>query len=265
MRCSICHTTFDALDYLQDDLAEQPPELTTATEHEEDASQTEPEAEASTDATASSTEELEWVPEQESEPVTDTWEEIEPEPSDSEDDSRAAAFLPTNKPRRPKRIWLWGILSFLAATALLTQWAWYTFPAWSQNPNMRPAMERVCGRLNELFSYRCDLPPLADLAALRLIDYEFTSHPNREDGLYFRAILVNDAEFSQPYPLVFISMDDVWGETVAVGHFGAADYLDEPLGANAGISPHAQVPIRLELKDPGAQATGFRFDLQSLP
>ena len=133
----------------------------------------------------------------------------------------------------------------------------------SQDTRIRPWMEAVCERAPAALPLDCRLPPLVALDKLELQSYEFTSHPGLDEALYFGGVLVNHADLPQAYPLLYISMQNRWGETVAVGHFGPADYLTEPVGADKGIPAGGRVPIRLALRDPGEEATGFRFDFEA--
>ncbi len=157
--------------------------------------------------------------------------------------------------------WTAGII--LLTGALVFQYIAWNLPHWGVDPDQRQRAEQLCTMVPAGLPWQCQLPPLTDLARLELTRYELTAHPEQEDGLHFSGILTNRADFAQPYPLLYITMEDRRGEVVAVGHFGPADYLGTPVADNELLEPDAQTPVSLDLTDPGEQATGFRFDFHS--
>lgn len=180
-------------------------------------------------------------------------------------------------PGKPRRRGLWAALIALALVTLGAQIVHWKWPDWAQNPDVRPHLVRACdwipqtiarlgqtyGWLPDIASNDCWIAPYRALDELALINSEFTSHPKVDEALYFSGVLVNRAELPQPYPLLSISMTDPKGETVAMGRFGPADYLAEPVSRSGTIGAGKRVPVRLELQDPGDRASGFRFDFRA--
>lgn len=242
VRCTQCERAFDALTRLTD--APPPPEDSDGSVA--DASRTNGAAAEGPD------------------PVV-----LPPEPGLGDDERR--------QPGKPRRRGLWAALSVLALITLGAQLSHWKWSDWAQNPDIRPYLVRACdwipqtiARLGQTYSWlpdiasnECWIPPYRALDELALINSEFTSHPRVDGALYFSGVLVNRAELGQPYPLLSISMTDPKGDTVAMGHFGPADYLAEPVSPDGTIGAGKRVPVRLELRDPGDRASGFRFDFRA--
>ncbi len=178
-------------------------------------------------------------------------------------------FQPGDWARRPgqhsrRTNLLWGLGSLLAALLLATQWLSWSLPHWAADPQQRERAEQLCSALPGIWPWPCRLPPLIDYDQLVLRNHQLTSLPDNDEALHFNGILVNQASFSQPYPLLHISMQNHRGEAVAVGDFGPADYLAAPLGADSRLGPGERVPVSLTIQDPGGRASGFSFDFSPL-
>lgn len=246
VRCSICQTVFDTLPYLRDELTDPVPQ---------------PEAPAST------------IQQPQMPADGDTAAASQVSPPDPRDEPRPAlafeilddepAHPPWVRPRRTQPSWPWAVLSLIAGAALSAQIAYHLYPSWRSDPELRPWLIWACHASSGYLPGVCDLPPLTDLDRLALRGHSFTTHPEHPQALYFSASLANEAAFAQPYPLIHITLQNRYGDAVAVGHFGPADYLDQPMAADGTIAPGTSVPIRLMLKDPGPQAAGYQFRLES--
>ena len=169
-----------------------------------------------------------------------------------------------NLSRSPRANLLWGLGSLFAAALLAGQWLGWNLPHWAADPQQRERAEQVCAALPGFWPWPCQLPPLIDYDQLTLRNHQLTSLPDNDAALHFSGILVNQAGFSQPYPLLHISMQNHRGEAVAVGDFGPADYLAAPLGEDQRLGPGERVPVSLTMQDPGGRASGFRFDFRPL-
>lgn len=167
-------------------------------------------------------------------------------------------------PDSSRRTLLWGLGSLVAAALLAGQWLNWSLPHWAADPGQRDRAEQICAALPTFWPGSCRLPPLIDYDQLVLRNHQLTSAPDNDAALHFSGILVNQAGFSQPYPLLHISMQNHRGEAVAVGDFGPADYLAAPLADDQRLGPGERVPVSLTMQDPGGRASGFRFDFRPL-
>jgi hypothetical protein len=83
-------------------------------------------------------------------------------------------------------------------------------------------------------------------------------HPNYERSLLITATLANRADFAQPYPLVEVLMTNIDQQIVARRHFTPEQYLPNHSGGNS-FPADSEVPLMLEILDPGNDAVGFEF------
>ena len=101
-----------------------------------------------------------------------------------------------------------------------------------------------------------------DLAAFELRQWGATSDPTQASRLRLRASIVNRAVFAQPYPLLRLSLQDRFGNTIGVRDVEPADYL--PGGAAVGgtlLGAGQRADAEIVFVDPGRDAVGFEVDL----
>ncbi len=102
----------------------------------------------------------------------------------------------------------------------------------------------------------CALPARRDLRRIEVLNRDVRPHPQTEQALLVSLTLVNRAAFAQPFPTLEMSFSDTDGRLVALRRFAPAEY--RPTEA-ASMTPGEPVPLRLELRDPGARGVSFRF------
>ena len=75
----------------------------------------------------------------------------------------------------------------------------------------------------------------------------------------------NNANFSQPYPVMQINFSDIRGNTVAARRFLATEYL--PIEYKQGdnkqqdlLAPNTSTSITMEIQDPGKQSKTYEFN-----
>lgn len=147
-------------------------------------------------------------------------------------------------------LWGSGIVLMLAGLAL--QYLYYHRMTLVVNPQLRPVLAQMCQITG------CQLPPRRDPASIELGHHLVQFHPRYVDSLLITATLVNHADFTQPFPIVEVVMTDLDQKVIARRRFLPDDYL---AGGNAtgGLPPETEVPLILEVLDPGKKAVGFEF------
>ncbi|MCP1675090.1 putative Zn finger-like uncharacterized protein [Natronocella acetinitrilica] len=166
---------------------------------------------------------------------------------------QAAAGIPAAGPSN--LLWLTGVLLLALLFGLQVTYAQRNVMAASAE--LRPWAERLCAVTG------CELPLLRDREQMRLLRGQVTEHPRRDDALVAAALIVNDAPFRQPYPLIRLSLLDGNQRVTAERWFHPSDYLeDETLRHQweRGMSPGRSISVRLELMDPGGGAEQYIFE-----
>ncbi|MFO7593611.1 MAG: DUF3426 domain-containing protein [Pseudomonadota bacterium] len=149
-------------------------------------------------------------------------------------------------------LWGGGIL-LLLLTLVFQYYFFHQRDTLADNAKLRPLLSRIC----ELSG--CTLPPRRDLTRIELADHLMQSHPRHENSLLITAILVNRAEFNQPFPIVEVIMTDLQQKVVARRRFRPEQYLIGDARDREFI-PNTEIPLMLEVVDPGENAVGFEFN-----
>jgi predicted Zn finger-like uncharacterized protein len=164
--------------------------------------------------------------------------DLQPQPSDF-------SFAP-----EPRRWWIGGV-TLLGVIALAAQIFFYQFESWGKDPTLRPAYAFACNHLG------CELPVLKDLAALRTEQLLVRSHPDFQNALVVDAVIVNEAEFAQPFPILDLRFTTLQGEISAQRRFRPEEYLAGELEGETMMAPRTPVRLELAIDDPGGEAVNY--------
>lgn len=148
---------------------------------------------------------------------------------------------------------LWPVASIVLGAVLAAQLLFLAPRAMAGHEALRPVAGALC-RLSG-----CELPPRIDLDRLRLASRDVRAHPSVPGALIISATLVNEADFSQPYPALEISLGDLRGRQVALRRFEPGAYVPESVNVERGMAPESRVQVSLEVVDPGESAVAFEF------
>ncbi len=148
----------------------------------------------------------------------------------------------------------WGIAAALLLVALLGQAAWYQ-REWILDhvPGLRAHWQAWCE------GKACALPPRRDVAMLHIVSRDVRDHPQYRDALLVNATIVNDAEFTQPFPVVELTLFDQAGVALGVRRFQPREYLDASLNVEAGMKPRQSIYVVLEIAGTSTEAVSFEF------
>lgn len=164
----------------------------------------------------------------------------------------------TYRHRSWTRFFGWMLSACLFAAVLAGQYLWFTQPdKVLQHPQLRPWLQRFCS------AFLCTLPPTRDLS-----QFTFEKEPtlqiraDKPEVIQIDATFVNQAPFSQPYPLLQLTFKDTKGRPTAQRCFKPEDYLPPNYEAEE-MKPLSPVHIRLELvnKDGLAENGNYEFGL----
>lgn len=182
--------------------------------------------------------------------------EASPEGDREELPSRESAFaMPAPALAQPSRRMqaFWVAASLALALVLIAQILFVAPDALARNPELRPVATALC-RLSG-----CEVPPRADLSRLRLASRDVRAHPSVPGALIIGATMVNEADFTQSFPVLEIALADLQGRPVAVRRFRPTEYLPERVDVSSGMAPDSIVQVSLEVSDPGEKAVAFEF------
>ncbi len=157
-----------------------------------------------------------------------------------------------------KRGFFATLLWLLACTALLAtatlQLAWFERKELIKYPEGRMLLEKLCHYAH------CQVPILRDPDLIQITQRQITSHPHKSDALLVQLTIKNQATFSQPYPILELSLSAVNDKLVARRSFSPAEYLAPATDPNQLMPPGVLQQIEIEIEDPGVAVTGFEFN-----
>ncbi len=162
------------------------------------------------------------------------------------------------EPETVRRGWAgtlaWTAINLFLIILLVAQYVYFTRDDLAHYPELRPSLEAMCGVMG------CEIPLMRDVKRISLVNRDLRSHPDGANALLVKATLINNAPFSQPYPVLQLSLSNATGQVVAVRRFQPVDYIGKAVNLKEGMAPHQPVEVVLELVDPGQSAISFEFE-----
>lgn len=147
----------------------------------------------------------------------------------------------------------WWLGSVLLALLLGGQIAYAERERLLEDQRVRPWLDRICDRFN------CRLPMRSQVASIRLVSREVRPHPDAPRALMISASMVNDADFTQRFPIVEVTLSDLGERAIAQRRFQPSEYLAEAASIQRGFPAGATAPLVFEVADPGQEAVAFEF------
>ncbi len=167
-----------------------------------------------------------------------------------------AAREPVSFMPEERRSWWIPPAMVLAIAALFAQVMYLQFDDWTEDPRIRPVYESVCAFIG------CELPVLRDLDQMVIKKLVVRSHPEVDGALIVNAIIVNEAPFAQPFPVLELRFTSLEGNLVASGRFQPHQYLAGELEGAEKIQRLTPVHIELEFEDPGSEAVNYFMEFR---
>lgn len=168
------------------------------------------------------------------------------------DDTATKAKLETAFRRKPVQ-WPFAVLaSLLIILAILQSLYYLRTPITARWPQLRPGFETACALLH----CQVALPQQAEL--LTIDDSDMQEDAEREGLIHLSATLINNAPFTQSYPLLELTLTDRYDKAVVRRAFTAGEYLP---GADTrqGMAPGEEARIRLAIKTGDDAIAGYRL------
>jgi len=155
-------------------------------------------------------------------------------------------LLPKHRWKHSGILWSLGVLALVTALTLQILWSLQT------RPPIHQFLQDACVMLG------CEIPPLRDPAAISLMDRVFARDPEQSDILRLKLRLANNADFTQPFPIIELLLYDAAQAVVGKSRVTPRQYLatDEP----GDMAPGVVNEVELVILDPGQAATGFAIE-----
>ncbi len=150
------------------------------------------------------------------------------------------------------RPWVTWILIALAVIGLPAQVLWFQYESWVTDLTFRPVYQLMCNVAG------CELPPMRDAKLIESRKSVSRSLPQQPDTRVVDVLMVNNADFAQPFPVVQVSFSTMNGQLVASRRFQPEEYLRGDMAKVRLMPPRTPIHVSLQLKDPGPEAQNFR-------
>jgi len=151
---------------------------------------------------------------------------------------------------------LWGLIILALVGILVSQVAWFQFDRLAAIPQLRPFYEKAC----ELTG--CELAPLIDVDAVQSRKLVVRTDPANRTQLLVDAVIINRADFEQPFPAIALTFSNLNGDVVAQSIFTPEEYLAGD-GVNLELMPMGTpVRIAIRIRDPGRDAVNYNLSFR---
>lgn len=180
----------------------------------------------------------------------------------SADEKRSVAYNLSFEPdeieihsqRRSMLKWCgWTLLNLLMILSLAGQFGWFHQAELSQQEELRGWYELLCNLL------QCELVDFTDVTKIKTRKLVIRSHPDVDEALIVDAIIFNDSQFAQPFPLLYLSFTDIENKLVASRRFKPVEYLAGELTGSHQMPAQTEVHLSLEIVDPGTSAVSYQL------
>ena len=157
-------------------------------------------------------------------------------------------------PRTRTPFWVAGNLLLLLL--LTTQGIVFYGGQLAQNfPAAQPLLAGVCRVAG------CQLTPQQNINLIDLVEAKVAPHPKFDKALRIRATLVNRAGFTQPHPVMEVTLSDSNGQIIARRAFRPEEYLEKLSDDKRGMPQNVAVSVLLDVTHPNNRALGYEIRL----
>jgi predicted Zn finger-like uncharacterized protein len=166
--------------------------------------------------------------------------------------SLPATDLPWNQENTPGGAY-WSVGLIIGLLLLAGQIVYFEGYYFSQNPIFRPVLEKICTQLN------CRLPAYKNLDEFTVLQGSLSALPDHTH--LFRAVISNQAAFTQIYPNITLTLLDYTGKPFTHRVFRPQEYLPKDSITTPAMISDATTEINLNIAAPEAKVGGYTFEL----
>ncbi|WP_372999169.1 DUF3426 domain-containing protein [Marinobacter sp.] len=151
------------------------------------------------------------------------------------------------------RTMVWSLIVLALIGVLVAQVTWFQFDRLSAIPELRPFYEKGC----ELAG--CDLKPLINVEAIQSRKLVVRTDPDNRSQLVVDAVIINRADFEQPFPAIALTFSNLNGDVVAQSLFTPDEYLAGEGKELDSMPTDTPVRIAINIRDPGRDAVNYNI------
>lgn len=151
---------------------------------------------------------------------------------------------------------LWSVAALSLIAVLVAQVTWFQFDRLSAIPELRPFYEKGCAIAG------CELKPLINVDAIQSRKLVVRTDPDNRSQLVVNAVIINRADFEQPFPAIALTFSNLNGDVVAQSLFTPDEYLAGE-GQSLSVMPKdTPVRIAIDIRDPGKDAVNYNLNFR---
>ena len=151
------------------------------------------------------------------------------------------------------RTLVWSLIVLGLVGVLVAQVTWFQFDRLSAIPELRPFYEKGC----ELAG--CELKPLINVDAIQSRKLVVRTDPDNRSQLVVDAVIINRADFEQPFPVIALTFSNLNGDVVAQSVFTPEEYLAGEGKELDAMPTDTPVRIAISIRDPGRDAVNYNI------
>lgn len=148
---------------------------------------------------------------------------------------------------------LWTLVILALIAGLVSQVAWFQFDRLAAIPELRPWYEKACEYAG------CELEPLVAMDRIQSRKLVVRTDPDNRSALLVDAVIINQAEFEQPFPSIALTFSNLNGDVIAQSVFPPEDYLAGEGDDLSAMPPGTPVRIAISIRDPGRDAVNYNL------
>lgn len=149
----------------------------------------------------------------------------------------------------------WGLGVFVMVALLAGQWMYFYRDQLARDEQWASYVQMFCQTLH------CTITPRHDVGLVELTDTRVTPHPKFDKALRVKATLINRARYTQPYPLMEVTLTNTEGKVLARKRFSAQEYLKNTKQLGVGLAPNVARKAQMEITSPDTTADGYEIRL----
>jgi predicted Zn finger-like uncharacterized protein len=149
------------------------------------------------------------------------------------------------------RAWAWTLGSIALLVVLAGQALHHWRDSLARHPTLGPAVVSLYAALGQ------PLAPELHLLAYTVTQGRVDAAPE-PGALRVSAVITNRTGSTHPRPLLQVTLEDRYGAPIGRRAFHPEEYATGPAIA---MPPHGELPVAVEVADPGNEAVGFKLDI----